>query len=106
MQAIGAIKIKGRFWLAQLSSDKDKHVLQKHDGKWFAAPSGLYLRPLQGGSTQFDALADVNSVEPPGTVTSRERIALLEWLLGDMFDAGIFESSCEAPSFSASSNDK
>ena len=87
MQAIGAIKIKGRFWLAQLSSDKDKRVLQKHDGKWFAAPSGLYLRPMQGGSTQCDALADANSVEPPGTVTCRETIAKLEWLLGDMFDA-------------------
>ena len=103
MQALGAIVVKKRTWVVQLSSEQDSHVLQKRDGKWYAAPTGLYLRPVRGDGARCDEIEDVTKVEPPGTVASREAAAKLQMCLEQMFDEGMLSSSVDAPSFSASS---
>ena len=103
MQALGAITVKKRTWVVQLASEKDSHVLQKRDGKWHAAPTGLYLRPVRGDGSRCDEIDDVTKVEPPGAVASREAAAKLEICLEQMFDAGMLSSSVDAPSFSSSS---
>ena len=86
-------------------------MLQMHNGRWFAAPTGLYTRPGRAGSIRCDALADPDSVDLlvldewlPGTLASRDADGNLGRLLEGLFDAGDFESSCDAPSFCLSAD--
>ena len=101
MQALGAIRVNKKTWVVQLSSEKYSHVLQKRAGRWYAAPTGLYLRPVRADGSRCDEIDDVNKVEPPGTVASRDVVAKLEMCLEEMFDAGILSSSVDAPSCSS-----